>query len=377
MLENIINKLKESPLFNLSLGSKELFHSNFLYWLGNKYPNEFGKIFKKFLKIETDDNEAKDFQREKSNIDLSFKYKDGQQILIENKVKSIPYIEQLQKYSKKHASDTNNNFILLSLSKPEFINSDNIWNESTKWHYLSYKELSSKLQSMSELISYEYHNQIVKDYCEFIDNLVKINNKIKLDSDGYFDFHSKENRFYKELQKIRLHDFYLKRIYELFTFHIYEKVKKMIKRSNVELIGFGLPIKELWGNDNESIFISHGMTRGQGLFDLKYKVSDHLLLGIQIQGDHYRMVVEDNNSQIAKKIKEELVKLGWFDFSESFPNQDIYPKGEKDFNKFGDNFFYKSVKLDPNLKIDKVSEIILNDIQKIMIINKEISNFEN
>ena len=98
MLENIINKLKESPLFNLSLGSKELFHSNFLYWLGNKYPNEFGKIFKKFLKIETDDNEAKDFQREKSNIDLSFKYKDGQQILIENKVKSIPYIEQLQNH---------------------------------------------------------------------------------------------------------------------------------------------------------------------------------------------------------------------------------------------------------------------------------------
>jgi len=377
MLENIINKLKESPLFNLSLSSKELFHSNFLYWLGNKYPNEFGKIFKKFLKIETDDNEAKDFQREKSNIDLSFKYKDGQQILIENKVKSIPYIEQLQKYSKKHASDTNNNFILLSLSEPKFINSDNKGNESTKWQYLSYKELSDELLSMSDQISDGYHNQIVKDYCQFIDNLVEINNEIKLDSGMYFDFHSKVNRFYRELQKIRLHDFYLKRIYELFAFHIYKEVENMTLEGNAELIGFGLPIKELWGNDNESIFISHGMTRGQGLFDLKYKVSDHLLLGIQIQGDHYRMVVEDNNSQIAKKIKEELVKLGWFDFSESFPNQDIYPKGEKDFNKFGDNFFYKSVKLDPNLKIDKVSEIILNDIQKIMIINKEISNFEN
>ena len=29
----IYNQLKESPLLYLSGGSKELFHSNFLYWL--------------------------------------------------------------------------------------------------------------------------------------------------------------------------------------------------------------------------------------------------------------------------------------------------------------------------------------------------------
>ena len=34
--EKAINYLKTSPMFNLSLSSKELFHSNFLYWICKK-----------------------------------------------------------------------------------------------------------------------------------------------------------------------------------------------------------------------------------------------------------------------------------------------------------------------------------------------------
>jgi hypothetical protein len=36
---NHVQRLKKSPLFNLSLASKELFHSNFLAWLCEAYPN--------------------------------------------------------------------------------------------------------------------------------------------------------------------------------------------------------------------------------------------------------------------------------------------------------------------------------------------------
>lgn len=48
-MNETIEKLKISPLFNLSLSSKELFHSNFLYWIGRTYPSEFGGIFSKYL----------------------------------------------------------------------------------------------------------------------------------------------------------------------------------------------------------------------------------------------------------------------------------------------------------------------------------------
>lgn len=35
-----INELKKSVLFNLSLGSKELFHSNFLAWFIELFPEK-------------------------------------------------------------------------------------------------------------------------------------------------------------------------------------------------------------------------------------------------------------------------------------------------------------------------------------------------
>jgi hypothetical protein len=100
-MKETIEKLKKSPLFNLSLSSKELFHSNFLYWIGHNYPSEFGGLFSKYLNEQPEDSCIKEIFRERENIDLSFSYSNGQEVLIENKVKSVPYIGQLVKYSEK------------------------------------------------------------------------------------------------------------------------------------------------------------------------------------------------------------------------------------------------------------------------------------
>ena len=44
--------LEKSPIFNLSMASKELFHSNMLYWISREYPFLFEAILKK-LGIDT------------------------------------------------------------------------------------------------------------------------------------------------------------------------------------------------------------------------------------------------------------------------------------------------------------------------------------
>ena len=49
--KNHVQRLKKCPLFNLSLASKELFHSNFLAWLCEAYPNQVGRLFARFTKI--------------------------------------------------------------------------------------------------------------------------------------------------------------------------------------------------------------------------------------------------------------------------------------------------------------------------------------
>jgi hypothetical protein len=358
-MKETIEKLKSSPIFNLSLSSKELFHSNFLYWIGQNYPSEFGELFSKYLNEQPEDLRIKEIFRERENIDLSFNYFNGQEVLIENKVKSVPYIGQLAKYSEKHTN--RKNYILLSLSEPMFFQSQNkLEINGATWYYLSYTVLQLMLQTIAEKINNEYHRQIIIDYCEFISGLIQINEHCKIDEEELFDFHSiKTNQLYRELIDIRLHDFYLKKKYELLAFEIYKKLNKRGKN----LTDFSLPLN--WNNETPIIFMGYGMTRSLGLMDLKYLISPNIALGIQIQGEHYRMVVEDTTGKIAKKIKNELEKNLWFDFSKTFPQSRVYPKPEKGFNKYGETFFYKSVKLGTKLKIKDIVDIILSDVERI------------
>ena len=107
------------------------------------------------------------------------------------------------------------------------------------------------------------------------------------------------------------------------------------------------------------------MSRAQGLMDLKYIISSGFALGIQIQGEHYRMVIEDNNGRIANKLKNVLDNGIWFSFKETFPKQRVYPKPDKGFNKYGSVFFYKSVKLGTNRPIESIVTAILTDIERI------------
>ena len=369
--------LKKSPLFNLSLSSKELFHSNFLYWLGESHKVEFGEIFKDFLKILPEDNnlEIEKIHREKDNIDLSFTYYNEQEIIIENKVKSIAYIEQLKKYSEKNTDKKN--YILLSLSKPVFFEDKDKFvikannNIDVEWNFLSYSTLLGMLKTLSKKIQGSYHQNIINDYCNFIDGLIEIESYCNLTEDDCFPF--EKNEIFSDIKEIRLHDFYLKRKYELLAFQVSNKIKETKEDS----IFFG-SLSNWEKQKDKPIYIGHGMTRGLGLMDIKYKISTNVSLGIQIQGDHYRMVVENtvDLASIAGKILEE--KL-WFDFSENFDEKEVYPKGEKEFNKYGATFFYKSVNLvsDPNLSISDLIKFILNDLNKIEANKDDILNVIN
>ena len=98
-----INFLKKSLVYQMSLGSKELFHSNvWAYLLENDI--EFLKVF--LPNFEFDEYLQNGFQvyREKENRDIIIylKNKNGNRthITIENKIKSLPRIEQLEDYTK-------------------------------------------------------------------------------------------------------------------------------------------------------------------------------------------------------------------------------------------------------------------------------------
>lgn len=45
----IYQELHQSPTFQLSLGSKELFHSNFMSWLADRYRKPFANMLKDII----------------------------------------------------------------------------------------------------------------------------------------------------------------------------------------------------------------------------------------------------------------------------------------------------------------------------------------
>jgi hypothetical protein len=94
---NIVDKLNKSPLFAMSKGSMELFHSNFWSWLINEIDNEYVLAFVKDRMI--DFNNIKNTEREKKHTDILINY-GKQAIVIENKIKSLPYKNQLKKYEE-------------------------------------------------------------------------------------------------------------------------------------------------------------------------------------------------------------------------------------------------------------------------------------
>ena len=99
----MIEKLNKSTLFRLSLGSKELFHSNFLAWLAEN-SLAFNQAIFEFLDPRECCIKPTTINREKEHIDLWLEYKIEAKtinVIIENKVKSIPYRSQLDSYAEK------------------------------------------------------------------------------------------------------------------------------------------------------------------------------------------------------------------------------------------------------------------------------------
>ena len=109
--------LDKSPMFKLSLSSKELFHSNFLEWLSVVSPDKFKVLINKMADCEITWPNVWRVKREYNNFDLCIvaydQYEDTADekidddpdfrilVVVENKVKSIPYKEQLDRYAKE------------------------------------------------------------------------------------------------------------------------------------------------------------------------------------------------------------------------------------------------------------------------------------
>ncbi len=337
MKEGLYKNLKESNLFFLSLHSKELFHSNFIAWIAERNKEAFRKFFEDFTGIQVPNNFR--VKREYKNFDLCISaLNDNDQegsisCIIENKVKSMPYAEQLEKYSEKlesmGAKDAKK--VLLSLPTESLPNVDG-------WVRRTYEDLANSLAKIVPLFE-DYAQFLLKDYIEFIKTLHQLQEKKWGIPEKYKAAFTMDN----ETKELRIDDLCQKIIYSKILNRILDELD-----DQSYVIGSSLnKLKSYKGE--KKVFADCGLSRSIGLLEVKVKVNDNYVLGIQLQGAQYRYLAESLKGNIHEKCKSDKDNdISNFVFNEKVcdlknqTNNSIEVAGKKySYCKFGDTFMYR------------------------------------
>jgi len=370
-MKNISQKivdLQSSTLFYLSLGSKELFHSNFLAWISHKYPKQIGALFTPYLTDNTGDTSILDAKRELKNVDVYLYFANGQELIIENKVRSLPYVEQLEKYAKENPSAQNR--LLLTLARPHFAQGQQAQLPESLWHVLTYTEYAQKLKKLVTKIHDPYDSSILSDYISFITNLDALFQNAIVNDTDHFTFWSQEaDPVLKNLGDMRMSDVYLKLKYQQLALKVHESLKQSFPNHPVLFMDNGTRVPG-------SIHVRHGMMNTQGLMEAFYVIKKGLYLNVQLQQRSYRLMTQgyDGYGTATKKYAEELLTKGlWFTFAHIYEHPTIYPTRQgRVFNKYGKTDFYKYVKLTTEHTVEQIVQLFVEDLKHAVAIASKI-----
>jgi hypothetical protein len=350
-------RLQTSPIFQLSLASKELFHSNFLYWLWKAEADIFWSVMN-YFGIKRDDKII--VRREWENFDLSLvrmgtRKKRGHDeeteyvadiiAVIENKVKSLPRKEQLKEYDEKIEKVDNDKStlctkILLSLPNPEFEM------EGTGWKHVRYEDYVKVLNDNKDKASTTYHQAILTDYCQLLDTLCELKEEWLCGDDAAFltmrytsILKSDDD---KEMRELRINDIRHK--------IIYSKIKELLcKRLNYP--------------DSEECSES-GFTNSAGLVSYRIKTTGTIKeYGIQIQGCQYRRFVIKKDKRI---LDDDCINKIIKSFPEECFDTTFKHSGTKKIGSYGDGFKYLYITISDEATIEEIINQIAYDIEHLI-----------
>jgi len=425
-MQNFINSLKNNFLFQASLGSKELFHSNMLAWmLEQKNDKEEFEVLSYFIKtvakvdveIITKENTHK-IAREENKIDLTIKWKSGNDwnlIFIENKMKSIPTKKQLEEYDGKIdnlvPSKTRiglDRKVLGKLLLTPF--ESKVKSEKTKipWTNITYSE--EIIRFLKEIMGFEFANaketnikMVIEKYISFLEDQNEIIRSLNLDSlenfkNRHYDFYSKETvnndddneepsrdneevekHYMTEVRSLRLHDLVLKLTHSMISDLIRQKLEKSFKGKLKSSVA---ELKKSPGN----ILIASGFTRSTGITDVNIYIDKGISLVLQLQGNTLKYAVQvhgkaanmlQQNLEFAKALEKDKKQI-WFHDMHSVDKVLLSGKGKKNkeqlrindktvFNSYGLNFIYlnKDIKEYQHKPISDLVDFICSEVTRV------------
>ena len=404
-MDNLIKTLQTSTMFHMSLGSKELFHSNFLHWISIVNWDVFLQIMRNLAGLKEDElfwwekedikdwrgkpyrpnNNNVEVRREFHNFDLSIYILDSEKpakeyqqpdndestdkeeiktngermvqkwipvLILENKMKSLPYEEQLKRYTQKAFDEWRTGekiktearkgqdkvldnkygitFILLSLMESTLNNFEFLEEKVSKnpkytlkltseWKHKTYNELLDSIERAKTMPSWSAQQQlnkdVVDDYSKFVKALYELaKNYWKIDPKKYYrnqiypwkiknEDAKRKTQEIEEYKKLRIHDIHEKLLYA----QLLSLLESKLKNESLSFCRYSKEAIQEQSNQECPIrlYTNLSYAHGVGIFEVTYILSGQLApqsgkkeifkLIIQVQGDRYcHMVVYDD-----------------------------------------------------------------------------------
>lgn len=289
-----IETLQNSLIYQMSLGSKELYHSNVWAWLIEQN-HEFIKIFG------FDDSyvrRAKRVGREEGDRDISIYLDDkdtGPVIVIENKLKSIPSTDQLKKY-QEGLKERFHEGILTGIVLPTIVDDDNKVRDYPRWSFVNYQTISERILAILKTIKdgfSESNRSAIEEYCKDIAVMNEIvAEKASKTTKPFWDY---------DLDNLGLQDL----INKVKASQFMRRFDEYLKQKS---ISFGPSFEH-----------GHGFHNKKNTIDFRFvsKGEEKLRIGIQIEGDQFRRFAQlkdnDANNEKYGDIVFSAFKDIWFD----------------------------------------------------------------
>jgi hypothetical protein len=384
----ILNELKQNPLFYAFGENKENFHSSFWKWMFHENPKETIRIltdcdekddleysiFKReqnsSYTLSKDDNESS-FTKEtyKARYDVLISINEVNKYIIETKVKSFPTIEQLERIELATKNKNEVKFLCIHLYPTESI--ENIVNElRTKWTFVEFKSIADRIN----IDKFENNAKIyVQDYKKMLLSLSSLFKLFSFDKEKpEYDFiwdnakNQNENfNFQAKLEEYKLWELFL----HYRSKHFFQKLKNAIETND----NFDNKLVFECSINNKKSTISIGyildgdtVLNKNGLNYIDRNINkfkkDTKIIGIQIEDDQFRQFVlaSKDSETILRNMKEKHF------FNDSHPLQ----KG-KDYCKYGETFKYRYEKI-KTYNFDEISKMIIDFLTKIKEIQSEL-----
>ena len=352
LLKNTVISLKQSLVYTLSLGDKELFHSNVLGWLLENH-NDKGiqPIVKLFIH---DELEIERVEREKNHFDLcvTCHKKDNEAdkhfVIIENKFKSLPDKKQLERYEvvcqeKKNKKD-NYTFILFAPQDSLRVFEKN---RPVNWQTVAYEDLCKALSETQFSLTSDdqkFRNEFLSSYKKLLESLLKIISLVVTSASEENSPYLVDKEVLNTLKEIRLHDVYQK---------LYASTVQKTLNINA-------------GKDWKSdiYFMNGSILKWTYIPD-----NSNVVYGVEIQREKFCIFAETKDRTVLKQSEEKLSEYFESILNEIFEEGRINHKKDGRLNVYNKGIYkyqYAKIPADTTIKdLRKKIEIAMKKIEEI------------